>query len=333
MYERDQGANVSHRKQSGDEKAMSDLREHAEDIHEQFSDHLEIDVDDVESRLSNLVDEYRVPVDEARRSVTNHYLDEAGLERDALGGGGGGGSELIAVGDIDEDEAWHTVEAKLVDLWEPRSDSIAQVGLLGDESGTIKFVKWAESDLQELKEGAVYRLGNVVTDEYEGRFSVKLNSTTTIEELDEDIEVGDDAEEIEGALVDIQSGSGLIKRCPEEDCTRVLQNGRCNEHGEVEGEFDLRIKGVIDDGLDAHEVIFNQEATEDVADITLEEAQEMAMDALDTEVVADEIADALLGKYYRVAGPVFGRYVLADEVEELAGPTDVEDTLIKARSI
>jgi replication factor A1 len=312
---------------------MTDLREHAEDIHEQFSDHLDVDVDDVESRLSNLVDEYRVPVDEARRSVTNHYLDEAGLERDALGGGSGGGSELIAVGDIDEGEEWHTVEAKVVDLWEPRSDSIAQVGLLGDESGTIKFVKWSESDLSELKEGQAYRLGNVVTDEYEGRYSVKLNSTTTIEELDEEIEVGDDAEEVVGALVDIQSGSGLIKRCPEEDCTRVLQNGRCNEHGEVEGEFDLRIKGVIDDGHDAHEVIFDQKATEDVADITLDEAQQMAMDALDTEVVADEIADALLGKYYRVAGPVFGRYVLADEVEELAGPADVEETLIKARSI
>jgi replication factor A1 len=312
---------------------MTDLREHAEDIHEQFSDHLDVDVDDVESRLSNLVDEYRVPVDEARRSVTNHYLDEAGLERDALGGGSGSGSELIAVGDIDEGEEWHTVEAKVVDLWEPRSDSIAQVGLLGDESGTIKFVKWSESDLSELKEGQAYRLGNVVTDEYEGRYSVKLNSTTTIEELDEEIEVGDDAEEVVGALVDIQSGSGLIKRCPEEDCTRVLQNGRCNEHGEVEGEFDLRIKGVIDDGHDAHEVIFDQEATEEVADITLDEAQQMAMDALDTEVVADEIADALLGKYYRVAGPVFGRYVLADEVEELAGPADVEETLIKARSI
>src|SRR6056297_1407512 len=311
---------------------MSELREHAEDIHEQFSDHLEIDVDDVEERLSTLVDEYRVPVDEARRSVTNHYLDEAGLERDALGGGGGGGSELIAVGDIDEDEAWHTVEAKLVDLWEPRSDSIAQVGLLGDESGTIKFVKWAESDLPELEEGAVYRLGNVVTDEYEGRFSVKLNRTTTIEELDEEIEVGDESEEVTGALVDIQSGSGLIKRCPEEDCTRVLQNGRCQEHGEVEGEFDLRIKGVLDDGEDAHEVIFDKEATEDLTGMSLEEAKDMAMDALDTTVVADEMADDVLGRYYRVTGPTFGRYVLVDEMEE-PGSVDVESALIEARSI
>ena len=127
---------------------MSDLRNHAEDIHEQFSDHLNVDVDDIESRLSNLVDEYKVPVDEARRSVTNHYLDEAGLERDALGGGDG--SELVELAEVDEAEQWVTIEAQVVDLWEPRSDSVGQVGLLGDESGTIKFTKWAKSDLEEL---------------------------------------------------------------------------------------------------------------------------------------------------------------------------------------
>ena len=308
---------------------MSDLRNHAEDIHEQFSDHLNVDVDDIESRLSNLVDEYKVPVDEARRSVTNHYLDEAGLERDALGGGDG--SELVELAEVDEAEQWVTIEAQVVDLWEPRSDSVGQVGLLGDESGTIKFTKWAKSDLEELDAGQSYRLGNVVTDEYEGQYSVKLNRTTTIEEIDAEIEVGDDTEAVEGALVDIQSGSGLIKRCPEDDCTRVLQNGRCAEHGE--GEFDLRIKGVIDDGLDAHEVIFDKEATEAVADMSLEEAKDMAMDALDTTVVADEISGKLLGKYYRVEGPVFGRYVLADVVEELDAPDDAEETLIKARSI
>jgi replication factor A1 len=154
-----------------------------------------------------------------------------------------------------------------------------------------------------------------------------------IEELDEDLEVGDDDVTVEGALVDVQSGSGLIKRCPEEDCTRVLQNGRCSEHGEVEGEFDLRIKGVIDDGNEVHEVIFDRETTEAVTGITLEKAQEMAMDALDTSVVADEMREKTLGRYYHVVGPTFGRYVLADEVTQQTEPADPEATLIKARSI
>lgn len=310
---------------------MTNVQQHAQDIHEQFSDQLDIDVEAVEERLDTLINEYKVPVEEARRSVVSAYLDESGMDRDELGGGRGGNPEAQAA-DIDEPEQWVDMTVKVVDLWEPRSDSVAQVGLLGDESGTIKFTKWAASDLPKLNEGAVYRLGNLVTDEYEGRFSVKLNKTTSITELDTEIEVGDNAETVEGAMVDIQSGSGLIKRCPEEECTRVLQNGRCSEHGEGEGEFDLRIKGVLDDGEGVHEVIFDKDATKALTGISLAEAKEMAMDALDTEVVADEMREGVLGRYYRVTGPTLGRYLLVDEQTELDRP-DPEATLIKARSL
>ncbi|UWG49351.1 ssDNA-binding replication factor A, large subunit [Halalkaliarchaeum sp. AArc-CO] len=309
---------------------MTELRQHAAEIAEQFSDHLDVDVDEVEERLDNLVSEYRVPVDEARRSVYNSYLDEAGLERDDVTSRGG--SQQMQTSDIEEDEQWVDLRVKVVDLWEPRSDSIAQVGLLGDESGTIKFVAFETSDLDHLEEGKTYALSNVVTDEYQGRYSVKLNRTTEITELDEEIEVGDDAETVEGALVDIQSGSGLIKRCPEDGCTRVLQNGRCSEHGDVEGEFDLRIKGVLDDGVETQEVIFDKEATEELTGIALEEAKEMAMDALDTTVVADEMAGRVLGKYYRVSGPMLGRYLLVDE-QESPGAVDPEQALVRARSL
>lgn len=230
----------------------TDIQQHAESIHAQFSDDLDISIDEIESRLDTLITDYRVPPEEARRSLVSSYLDETGMDRENLSSDT---NELKQFTDIDTDEEWIDVRAKVVDLWEPNSDAIAQVGLLGDESGQMKFVSFTTSDLPLLEEGAVYRLGNVITDEYEGRFSVKLNRTTNIDQLDEDIEVGDNSVEVEGALVDIQSGSGLIRRCPEEGCTRVLRNGRCSEHGEVEGEFDLRIKGVLDDGTTVQEVI------------------------------------------------------------------------------
>jgi replication factor A1 len=312
---------------------MSDLDTTATEIHEQFADRVDgLAEDDVRSRLETLVEEYKVPLDEARRSVENNYLDEAGMDRDALGGGGQG-NETMLVGDVDADEQWIDVRVTVADLWEPRSDSISQVGLVGDESGTIKFVAFETSELPKLEEGTSYALSNVVTDEYQGDYSVKLNRTTDIHELDEEIEVGDDATEVEGALVDIQKGSGLIKRCPEDGCTRVLQNGRCSEHGEGEGEFDLRIKGVLDDGREVHEIIFDREATESLTGIDLETAKEMAMDALDTTVVAEEMRASLLGEYYRVVGPTLGRYVLANETTELTGAVDAESTLIRARSM
>jgi len=309
---------------------MSDIENAARDIHEEFEEHLDIDLEDVSARLDRLVSEYKVPLSEARRSVENHYLEEAGLEREDLAGDS---EEAVSIADIGQPEQWVSLTAKVVDLWDPRSDAVGQVGLLGDDSGTIKFTAWAKSDLQTLEEGSVYQLENVVTDEYQGRYSVKLNKTTEITEVDEDIEVGNDDSTMEGALVDIQSGSGLIKRCPIEGCTRVLQNGRCSEHGDVEGEFDLRIKGVLDDGAEVQEVIFDREATEDLTGVDLETAKEMAQDALDTSVVADEMEATVLGRYYRVTGPVMGRYLLANDVEELTEPVDPDDVLIRARSM
>jgi len=309
---------------------MSELQTHAAEIAEQFSDHIDVSTDEIEQKLQQLVTEYKVPVAEAKRSVINSYLDEADIDREELGRGG---AESVLVDEIDQDEQWVDVTVKVVDLWEPRSDSISQVGLVGDESGRIKFVAFETSELDELEEGASYKLGNVVTDEYQGDYSIKLNRTTTITKLDESVEVGDSSTTVQGALVDVQSGSGLIKRCPEADCTRVLQNGRCSEHGEVDGEFDLRIKAVIDDGHEVHDVIFNRESTEELTGIELEAAKQQAMDALDTTVVADGIREDIVGRYFRVSGPTLGRYVLANEFEQLSSPTDTEATLTKVRSL
>jgi ssDNA-binding replication factor A large subunit len=77
-------------------------------------------------------------------------------------------------------------------------------------------------------------------------------------------------------LIDIQSGSGLIKRCPHEDCTRVLQNARRSEPSEVDGEFDLRTKDILNNGTEVHEMTFNQEMTEELTGVTLAEAHSLA---------------------------------------------------------
>lgn len=299
-----------------------DLATAATDLIEQFPDDVESDlptVDDIVARLDQMVNAYNVPLGEATRATRNHYLDALGIEYDALAlpSQNAGDTTLDA---IDTDGQWVTVTVKVVELWEPTSDSIAQVGLIGDKTGRLKFTKWAKADLPELEDGGVYRLDNIVTSEYEGRYSINLNSRSTIEPVDGDIEVGDNAEEmtIEAPMVAIQSGSGLIKRCPHEGCTRVLQDGRCAEHGTVDGEFDLRIKAVFDDGLSVQHAIFDQDATEALADTTIEEAKQHAMDALDTTVVANDLTDALVGRYYRVTGRVIGKYLLVDEADPLA---------------
>ena len=96
---------------------MTDLRQHAVEIHEQFSEQLDLTVDEIEERLETLVSEYRVPVEEARRSVVSTYLDEADVNRDQLAGG----DQAAEIADIDAPEEWLDLTAKVVELWEPRA--------------------------------------------------------------------------------------------------------------------------------------------------------------------------------------------------------------------
>nr|WP_318571275.1 hypothetical protein [Salinigranum marinum] len=283
-----------------------------------------LDTEDVAAQLERLC-AYRVPADEAVRTLVRKACADADLERADLSddiaqlagyGGRSRGFSRTMLADVDEADQWIDVVAEVVELWEPRSEKIAQVGLLGDESGRLKFVKWTSADLPELEEGDAYRFESVVTDEYQGRFSVSCNSATAISPSDDVVVASDGSVAVVGSIVDILEGSGLVKRCGVDDCTRVLRNGRCAEHGQRDGEFDLRIKAILDDGERSLSALFDAAATEAVTGISLEDATDMAMDALSTDVVAEEITAQLLGRRYRLSGSVVGTYFLVNDSEE-----------------
>jgi replication factor A1 len=241
-------------------------------------------------------------------------------------------AEPAKVVEINEAGQWVDLTVKVAQLWEANSESISQSGLVGDETGTIKFVKWVKADLPDLVEGKSYRLKNLVTDEFQGRFSVKLNRTSAIEPLDVDIEIGSVAAEFSGALVDVQKGSGLIKRCPV--CKRSLAKGVCSEHGKVDGTYDLRIKAVLDDGRRVQDVLMNRETTERLVDLTLEEAKQMAMEALDHEIVRSVIESKLMGRYYSITGPRVDRYLLVESISEVPPVSiSVVDELLAAAEV
>jgi replication factor A1 len=311
---------------------MSTLREEAQVLYEQLAPHLpdncadEYDVDALEALFDSYVNTYRVPRAQAFESVRGHVLKEAGIDTEAFwaaqrGGDRGTTDDPLSLTECTTDNEWVTVRAKVIELWDPTHDSIDQVGLIGDESGRLKFVAWKKSNPPVLEEGTTYTFKDVVVDEYEGSYSVKINSRSEIIEHPADseeavTEVGTMTTGHEGFFVAIQSQSGLIKRCSVSDCTRVLAGGECSEHGAVDGEFDLRIKAVIDDGRTAQECLFTAGMTEVVSGIDLETAQQMASETLDFTVVADRLKQMLIGRRFTVEGPLLGRYLLVEEVEE-----------------
>jgi replication factor A1 len=254
------------------------------------------------------------------------------LDLDVEAKAGPRSAEQVKIIEINEPGRWIDLKVKVVQLWETNSDSISQSGLVGDETGSIKFVKWVKADLPNVEEGKSYYLKNLVTDEFQGRFSVKLNRTSQIEPLETDIEVGSQAAEFSGALVDVQKGSGLIKRCP--ICKRSLAKGICSEHGKVEGTYDLRIKAVLDDGRRVQDVLINRETTERLVGLTLEDAKQMAMEALDHEVVRGVIENRLVGRYFIITGPRVDRYILVETINEAPSVAEEDaNDLIQAMEV
>nr|2KBN_A Chain A, Conserved protein [Methanosarcina mazei]2KEN_A Chain A, Conserved protein [Methanosarcina mazei] len=98
--------------------------------------------------------------------------------------------QLTKIVDIVENGQWANLKAKVIQLWENTHESISQVGLLGDETGIIKFTIWKNAELPLLEQGESYLLRSVVVGEYNDRFQVQVNKNSSIEKLSEPIEVG-----------------------------------------------------------------------------------------------------------------------------------------------
>jgi replication factor A1 len=191
------------------------------------------------------------------------------------------------------------VRAKVVQEWDASHERMLQSGLLGDETGTIKFVIWKEPGKEKLTVGAVYSIFYAQVDEFNGRLSLNLNAATIMQE-DAEIAVSGGESAVRGAIVHIAPGSGIIKRCPVEGCNRALsRQNYCPVH-EIQPKFvyDLRIKGWLDDGEKTHNILLQREATEALTGITLEAAKEIAENnPLGMDEVFLRMRDAVLGRY------------------------------------
>jgi replication factor A1 len=224
-----------------------------------------------------------------------------------------------------------SIRAKVIQEWEPRHDRMLQSGLLGDESGTIRFVIWKGDTSEKLKFETVYSIYYATADEYNGRLSLNITGATFIEEEGADIQVATGNVSVSGAIVQLGSGSGLIKRCPVEGCNRALsRQNYCPVH-EIQSNFryDLRITGVIDDGLQARNLLVPREQVERLTGMSLEEAIEIAENnPLGLDDVVIRMRDAVQGRYICCKGNEIEGTVLVRECTPMAFSAELQNTLI-----
>ena len=275
----------------------------------------------------DLLKGFGVPEKEMERSVTKYFAQQSGVSMDTFYQGQDNAE--VKVETLKTEGTWCTLRVKIIQLWDATHESVGQTGLAGDETGTVKFTKWAKTELPEMEEGKCYLLKNVVTSMYNDKVQVSLNKRSAIEPVDNDIEVGYSVITVIGALVNIQDGSGLIKRCPE--CNRSLRQGVCATHGKVDGIFDIRIKGSIDDGVSTVDILLNTELTTALTGISLDEAKKMATEALDQVVVLVEFKRRIMYKFFIVTGSQLDRFILTDTIDELKSIPDADvDALLSA---
>jgi replication factor A1 len=228
----------------------------------------------------------------------------------------GGERDLI---DLEPGDRGRSVEVSVVEV-EDRTidgrDGETEIlsGVIGDETARLPFTDWDPHP--EIEDGASVRLEDVYVREYRGAPSVNVSQFSTVDALDDAVTATDTAPsmsigeavaggglfdvELSGNVIEVRDGSGLIQRCPE--CNRAIQNGECRSHGDVEAEDDLRTKAILDDGTGTCTVILGSELTEEIYGGDLDDARDAAREAMDREVVAETIAEALVGDAYRARG-------------------------------
>jgi replication factor A1 len=221
-------------------------------------------------------------------------------------------------------------------------------GVIADETGKAQFTSWHDF---KIKEGDVLQITGGYVKSWKGIPQLTFDEKAQVKKLDSNKIPKKDLDstrfplfkliekrggidvQVEGTIIEVRPGSGVIMRCPE--CNRALVNGECNVHGTVDGTPDLRLKLVIDDGTGSISTVLNRELTEKIIGKTLDECEK-----IDESNLIEELNNTLFARKLIVKGNAlsddFGTNVIAkdamfvdfdvrEEAERLS--TELEDIL------
>jgi len=256
-----------------------------------------------------------------------------------------GGPTTCKVADLQEGMNSVTVTIKVLSvdsrkLETPTGPKTVFSGMAADETGKVEFSAWHDFNLKKddtvIIKGAYVKSWRGIPQlnfgerAEVGRAKVPLQGEDLAKPRRRSVH---DLERVGGAvdalvagvIVDIKKGSGLILRCPQ--CKRLVQKGLCRLHGKVEGQPDLRIKAVLDDGLGALTAVLNKDMTERLVGINLEEALAQARDAMNPEVIREKVEERLLAKPVEMRGNV-----TSDEYGLMMIVTDAEIKVPEVRN-
>ncbi|HUL62738.1 MAG TPA: single-stranded DNA-binding protein [Methanocella sp.] len=312
---------------------------------------LGIDRDTLERELTLLIVEYKVPPEEARRSLLKKHRHAfiASQPKEAEAAEPPEGQrpapaveQARLLKDVRVGDAGITVIASVVgpeyrEISTPRGVTPAISGMLEDATARLHFTAWV--DVPDIFTTKAIVARDVYVKSFHGMPSININEKTVLEEYPGTVgpyvrtpqTLGELAQtdgaydvETEGDVLSLRPGSGVVERCPQ--CSRVMQKGQCRAHGRLEGVRDLRIKAVLDDGTGSIICVLDRPLTEKIAGATLEDL------AADPDRADATIRAAIVGTPLRVRGNLtrgdFGMILVATDVDR---PSD--DAFARARTL
>lgn len=232
-----------------------------------------------------------------------------------------------------------TVETREVTVSGEKKEVMS--GIMADETGKVSFTCWGTA---KFKEGEIVKVNSGYLRKWRGMPQLNFDSAN-VEKSKEKMPDSETLEKpsvvsvdylsrvggmvdasINGVILDVRDGSGLVFRCPE--CNRALQKNVCRVHGEQEGIPDLRIKAIVDDGTGALNVIMNRDLTERLLGKSLDKCLKEATKAMDHGIIKDQLFSKLAAKPIRVTGNVtsdeFGLMMIATGTDDLKVDTQAE---------
>ncbi len=199
-------------------------------------------------------------------------------------------------------------------------------GKIADNTGQCRMSAWQDLPISENDLPVCVKLSGVRVRAWQGIPDITVDRADQVEVLsdtpwEEKVDLSNQEIEIkvselargsgrigvktQGVFVSIRDDSGLIMRCP--DCRRTLKDGVCSIHGEVEGNQDIRLRFVIDDGAGNVSVILNSECTQMLLGMDEKQIKARVQELGDDGFVAD-----LRRQYFSKTICVSGRF-LKDE--------------------
>ena len=133
-------------------------------------------------------------------------------------------------------------------------------------------------------------------------------------------------------VVSVREDTGIIQRCTQ--CRRVLRDGVCAQHGNVESVEDIRMRLVIDDGMSTASLLVNKEATLNLLESD-EDKVKKDLESMGKMDFVQTVRDRLLGRKIEALGRSIvddqGAMILADSVSLIPEDSGLIATEIRAK--